>query len=1252
MYSFSKPLILACTVPFVWAASLSASLVDYHFDSNATIYDPVVSVTKVSAGSFRGGPGAESMPTGTSGVAQSGRSLFMNNTGFYQTTLPGAVTASDCFFFDVTVDSGSQVDFSNISFYSLRRENVDGDPNADEGLGAPQAFALYSNADNYATSIGSGTIDLADNSSVFSFHNFDLSGNASLQGRTGTTIFQMVFYVPDGIATPSERAFRIDEVSVDGSVTPIPESRQAALPKSATEESNIPRSSEPMVVFHVSVDGDDTASGTEETPFATLDRARAAVRSINGEMDGDIVVEVGPGNYIPKEPFRLGVSDSGSGGYRVIYRAAEEPGSARLIGGRILEGWESVGDGIYRTELPEGIRFDTLYENGVRARKARFPNYDFNPRFPLSGASYLTTATGGTDGFIWEETDLDFLHGVESTEGLSAVIWPWGFADWQKMTRRAGEIDFQRKFVSLPDHDKGGAPALSGGSRYYLEGLLVFLDQPGEFYLDRDTGVLLYWPRFGNPNGREIIAPTLDSIIVIEGESAENPVRGLTVEGLELAYTDTYPFIAGPSHFPWAPANQHGGLGEGAFGTLHLRYTEDVTIRLNHIKGSGFSGIYLDRSNKEDVIYGNWIEDSGISGIVLAYHRERRSHPDDVNAGNRIENNMIHGLGSIGVDSAGVNLWGGHDNKIIHNEIFDGARYAVSLRGPYTQMRMTGEDRKAGDTNRPVTENNWIAYNHFYRVGQDSGDMGAIHMSGISSQTHHPVNRMEQLLITDVAADPSMKDLQPNGIFFDYTEGVTDQELVDIDIRRTASPFRTNRTDVRHLYENVSWLEGFDPERMKYESIGLHDDFPEVFGAPEEVSGVEVSETVESGETVLRVSWKDPQDDDMAGVWLTFEGHSGSDPKFVPAGRESVVLFRPASERPLEMRIMTVDQSGNRSHGLLIPAAEPPGRLDDLSVFGIAGGIELEWNGDADEEGSVRATLARPSRSVSTAVGTGRLQMAGLSDGNVFALQIDRIDEEGHVWPVEEVRVVAGEGAALPVDTVAWWTFEEEGLHAGKSLGDRSGKGHTLFVEGAGLELVEGRYGQAIRFTGDGSHLRVLDPTGLQPDSGDYAVSLWIRREASTRMAGRIVDFGGGLQGEWEHWGAEAGEPKPGGGFSIFSNDYSVGSLLRTSDGGSARLSEKGYSLVDGWHHIVWNLRRGNRIELWVDGELTATQKLNAKTSGDIVPESEFILGRKMEPEHRNLLWTGLLDQVRVYKRSLSPAEIGALFGEAGHGGG
>lgn len=209
--------VLVGTALFL-ASNLAGSLVEYPFDSNAARFDPVVSATGISAGSFSSGAGVDRIPTGTSNLAWSGRSLILDNTGFYQATASGAASIDDYFFFDVTVARGSEIDFSEFRFYTLRRENVGDDPTNDEGIGAPQAFSLYSSEDGYETPIGSGFIPLADNHDGFAFHEINLSGVEWLQGVTGTTTFRLVFYAPDGLASPQQRLFRLDEVSVNGSV--------------------------------------------------------------------------------------------------------------------------------------------------------------------------------------------------------------------------------------------------------------------------------------------------------------------------------------------------------------------------------------------------------------------------------------------------------------------------------------------------------------------------------------------------------------------------------------------------------------------------------------------------------------------------------------------------------------------------------------------------------------------------------------------------------------------------------------------------------------------------------------------------------------------------------------------------------------------------------------------------------------------------------------------------------------------------
>lgn len=1002
-----------------------------------------------------------------------------------------------------------------------------------------------------------------------------------------------------------------------------------------------------MTVFCVAPDGNDLNPGTADEPFATLERARDAVRTVNGGggMTGDILVAVAPGDYFLSKPFFLNANDSGRNGYQICYQGLGAPGSARLIGGKVLLNWEPAGGGLFRTKIESDHVFHTLYENGIRARKARFPNYEFDARFPLSGARYLASDNGTGSELIWKKGDLDFLSKVDAGAEANLVVWPWSYCDWHKNPRRIVEIIPERRMIRIENSEATfgrPSPAIGKEARYYIEGVRGLLDQPGEFHLDTDEGFLYYWPRFGDPSRQEIIAPVLERIVSIEGESAEQPVRAVIFDGFRMGFTDTFACMKGPVTFPYSI------FSSGPHGTVHLRYTEEVEIRFNHIKGSGMNGIYFERSNKRNRIYGNWVEDSGFAGIVMAYHRESRAFPKDSNEDNRIENNLIHGHGYIAVDSAGVTLWGGKGNVIRHCEIFDGARYGVTIRGPYTQLRGSRPEEGIRHTNRPLTEETRVEYTHIYRVGQDCGDMGAVHMAGISSSSDHPVNYFEQLLIEDVLPHPSVRDVPPNGIFFDYTEGVTDQVLRNIEIRSTRSPFRTNRTNIRHTYDNCSWRNGFDPSQMKYDEIGLRKDFPENFRAPGEIRSLSIREDPDSGrkKEQLILEWHNPTDLDYAGVWITAEGEPGFTPVFVSGQQTSVRIDRPAAQRLVFLRLQSEDRSGNRSHGVLIPAAEEPRGLPKFQARGIRGGVQFSWEEPGNLVQAVQIeVLDADKKPIEIPANVGSIEVHGLRENQIYPVRINLLDTRGYIWPVGQIQIAVGEHPPVPTDTVAWWTLDAAEIREGLSISDESGNGNVLFIGHDSVQPAEGKFGGAFRFDGKSSYVRVLDATALEMRTDNYAVSFWMKYSPLNVMSGRVFDFGGGTRGRWEHWGQDQ-EPQDGfGGLSITANEYQMTAVMHD---GSAQYSAsaKGLNLTEEWHHVVVNICRNGRMTLWLNGKEIGSVDVSGSTGKDIRHKDTLFFGRQGRIDHPNLFWSGRLDQFRIYRRSLTVPEIIALYEE------
>ncbi len=96
----------------------------------------------------------------------------------------------------------------------------------------------------------------------------------------------------------------------------------------------------------IATNGNDAYPGTEQKPFATLERARNEIRRIKaaGPLPvGGITVEVRRAIYELARPIELGDQDSGTDNAPIVCRARRGD-VARIVGGRIVTGWQPVID--------------------------------------------------------------------------------------------------------------------------------------------------------------------------------------------------------------------------------------------------------------------------------------------------------------------------------------------------------------------------------------------------------------------------------------------------------------------------------------------------------------------------------------------------------------------------------------------------------------------------------------------------------------------------------------------------------------------------------------------------------------------------------------------------------------------------------------------------------------------------------------------------------------------------------------------
>ena len=327
--------------------------------------------------------------------------------------------------------------------------------------------------------------------------------------------------------------------------------------------------------FHVSPTGDDKNPGTAEQPFRTLERARDALRQRRRSEAlpaGGVAVTLHTGVY-PRttQSFSLLAEDSGTQEAPVVYRAAagERP---VLCGGRTVANFVPLTDSPAARRIPQAAR-DQVLQADLRAAGitdfgmlrprgrghgqlagmdepahlelffgsipmslARWPNDTpkMSERFAQVELGDRETVRDGGRTIV-NDSDI-FYYSDPRQDTWANEPAPWLFGYWQRAYfssyRKILDIDPEKNQIRI---DWNLAPTakrraeMVQGSGYQGINLLCELDSPGEWYLDRDTGLLYFWPPAPIKEG-EVFVSLLDAPLLAMDGVSNVVFRGLTLE--------------------------------------------------------------------------------------------------------------------------------------------------------------------------------------------------------------------------------------------------------------------------------------------------------------------------------------------------------------------------------------------------------------------------------------------------------------------------------------------------------------------------------------------------------------------------------------------------------------------------------------------------------------------------------------------------------------------------------------------------
>jgi hypothetical protein len=481
----------------------------------------------------------------------------------------------------------------------------------------------------------------------------------------------------------------------------------------AATPASVARGAEGLTLY-VASGGNDAWSGRlfapndarSDGPFATLQRARDAIRQLKqaGPLPpGGVTVEVAGGVYELARPLEFVQQDSGTEAAPIVYRARREA-EVRLVGGKVVTGWQPVTNPAVLARLDEAARSQGVTDYGEMKpgprwgqsepgmelffqdqpmTLARWPNEGFVQIVDLLGPTPVDVrgAKGCREGIFTYDGD----RPQRWTGAPDIMLHGYWARDWADQRLKVESIDTQKRIIRLqaqPQHAFGFRP----GHWYYAYNLLAELDQPGEWYLDRQAGILYFWPPAPIAAGKPMIS-VLPNLVTMQGVSFVT-LRGMTLETCR----STAATISGgtQTRVVGCVIRNTGGWAV----TLSGRESGVIGCDFYNLADGGVSMSGGDRRT---------LTPAGLYVDNCHLYRFGRWNPickPGVNvdgAGNRVTHNLFHDAPHMAI------MWGGNDHLFEFNEfhsVVHGANDAGIMYAGYN----------------PAMRGHMIRYNYFHHV--------------------------------------------------------------------------------------------------------------------------------------------------------------------------------------------------------------------------------------------------------------------------------------------------------------------------------------------------------------------------------------------------------------------------------------------------------------------------------------------------------------------------------------------------------
>ena len=468
-----------------------------------------------------------------------------------------------------------------------------------------------------------------------------------------------------------------------------------------------------MTAIYVSPNGSDNADGTIDDPLQTLAGAKQKVSDL--KKGGIKVKEVifREGEYRIKTAVNFTAEDSGTKENPIVYRSydgetasfkgsvelditkaervTDEDVIARLrsgVEGKLLK-LDLAAQGLKKSQIMDSTRainvnngsigpngrlsWNTLYVDGKEQDIAQWPN----------GERYDS----------WEKTisaNQIKYAGSEPSRWVDAKGWWIGIFpdyDFRYISSTPISIDVENKVITANTHST--QPFTNPWSkRWKAFNLLEELDMPGEFYIDRDTMTLYFYPP------HTLADSTIELSLqnhMITGTEFSN----VTFKDLEISQGSGYAFnfkknidnvdildcyihdIGGSGVRIEGTKDQQSGRHGQFIGLVRVDASSNVDIKGNIIENIGTNALFICGGDGDNLIHANNVIENNYIATVNT-RNFLQSAVTVAGCGFTVRQNTI-----TNVNEHGIDYWG-NDIVVEQNEVCDAIRMVADAAAIYS----------------------------------------------------------------------------------------------------------------------------------------------------------------------------------------------------------------------------------------------------------------------------------------------------------------------------------------------------------------------------------------------------------------------------------------------------------------------------------------------------------------------------------------------------------------------------------------